>query len=466
MKKSIIYITVLFIAVINFSCKKQLNALPDEAKVDANAITDQQSANIAMNGVYYQLAAVEDYSDIMMAHYEEYHEIIGAFMAGILYSDFSYGLSDNFAQNTGFELTGLWGNSYRIINAANGIIQGVTALPDSKFVNGRKNELLGEAKFMRAYASYTLLSYFGQFYDPSSKYGILIRKDFVTPDNIQIPRSTVQESYDFILEDVDFAIANAPAANPVQNATKWAAKALKARILLNRGIGDDYTQVVALTQDVIQNGPYQLEENLKDVFATKGITSPEVILSILPVANQRIKNDDYYRYPEWNATEQFRTYLENDPRSPWLAVDTISLYGDPVYDVWKYTGSYYEYSYVFRLTEEYLFQAEAIVRSGGDLATAKTLLKTVMGHAGITDFSAVDNASTPDELLMQIFYEITKNLCFEDGQEWFALLRLPLETVKTLRPSILDKNQYIIPVPKAEFLHNNNFGDQNPGYGK
>ncbi len=465
--KTLATYTFLIISLALFSCNKQLNALPDEAKVDGNAITDQQSANIAMNGVYYQLAAVEDYSDIMMAHYEEYHEIVGAFLAGTLYSDFSSGLSDNVPDYSGWILTGLWTNSYRIINAANGVIKGVEALPDSKFVNGRKNELLGEAKFLRAYASYTLLSYFGQFFDPTSAYGILIRKDFVTPDNIEQARSTVQESYDFILEDVDFAIANAPASNPVQYATRWTAKALKARILLNRGSGDDYDQVIALTKDVIENGPYQLEANLKDIFSTKGPSSSEVMLAIFPTPNQRIKSDDYFGYPEWTATDQLKEYLQGDPRDSWVAQNGISpYYGDESYDVWKYTGNYYEYSYVFRLTEEYLFQAEAIVRANKDLNDAKALLKTVMSHAGVTDFTAVDNANTPDELLMQIFYETTKNLCFEDGQEWFSMLRLPLETVKMLRPSINDKIQFILPVPKTEFQLNPGFGNQNPGYSK
>jgi hypothetical protein len=54
-----------------------------------------------------------------------------------------------------------------------------------------------------------------------------------------------------------------------------------------------------------------------------------------------------------------------------------------------------ESQYMMRLTEIYLLRAEALARIGGEsnLIAAKGLLKTVMEHAGITDFTALDAAS-------------------------------------------------------------------------
>jgi hypothetical protein len=47
-----------------------------------------------------------------------------------------------------------------------------------------------------------------------------------------------------------------------------------------------------------------------------------------------------------------------------------------------------------------------------------------------------------------------------------ALLRLPFETVKLFKPTITNQTQYILPIPKDEFLYNPLFGDQNTGYSK
>jgi hypothetical protein len=59
-----------------------------------------------------------------------------------------------------------------------------------------------------------------------------------------------------------------------------------------------------------------------------------------------------------------------------------------------------------------------------------------------------------------------KSLVAEDGLEWMAMLRMPFETVKQIKPTITSQIQYILPVPLDEFKYNPSFGDQNPGYSK
>ena len=89
-----------------------------------------------------------------------------------------------------------------------------------------------------------------------------------------------------------------------------------------------------------------------------------------------------------------------------------------------------------------------------------------MGQAGVTDFTTISNISTHEALQLELFYEITRSLVGEDGQEWMALLRLPFSTVKTLKPSITNQAQYILPITTNEFLTNPAIGPQNPGYNK
>ena len=51
-------------------------------------------------------------------------------------------------------------------------------------------------------------------------------------DELMIPRSTLKQTYDFIISDLDAAIADLPGVALNGKATKWAAHALKSRAAL------------------------------------------------------------------------------------------------------------------------------------------------------------------------------------------------------------------------------------------
>ncbi|MDF2188497.1 RagB/SusD family nutrient uptake outer membrane protein [Paraflavitalea sp. CAU 1676] len=470
LRKLPILLTIAVALLVQTSCKKQLNALPSQAIVDGNVVVDQKSAEIALNGAYYRFAKATTVLSVLSTGWSFPHEIIPAMMAGSM----QYGFGAVYYQTHRFTptQTGDWGYAYAVLNAANGTIAGVEALPDGSFIGARKKEILAEARFLRAYAHFFLLSYFGEWHTPDSKFGVLLRKEPLTFKNGSAgARSTVKESYDFIMEDIDYAIANGPENRPVHYANKAAAQALKLRVLMSRGQTADYKELINVANALIGNNNYALEANLKDLFLTKGLTSKEVILGIAPYPNQRTRkmNYEFIQSSVFLATSYFKNLLANDPRATWMLrvppPGTMSFLKDSLY-IGKYTGPKYEDAYVFRLTEVYLQKAEAIVRSGGSLVDARNILKEVMGHAGVTNFTAVDNANTAPDLLYQLYLEYVRNLAAEDGIEWFALLRLPFETVKALRPTITSKEQYILPVPATEFQLNPGFGDQNPGYPK
>jgi starch-binding outer membrane protein, SusD/RagB family len=446
------------------ACNKELNALPDQAKVDANAIVDQKSAETALNGAYYRFANVgeNNTTGLPSTQWSKIHEQYPSEMAGhIVYYQGVFELADNALLSSSGENVRVWGSCYDLVNAANGVIKGIEQL-NTKIDPNRKKEMLAEARFLRAYGHYGLLSYFGEFYNSASTYGVMLRTGPVMVTNIAQKRNTVQETYDFILADVDDAIANAPAERPNYYATKWAAMALKMRILINRGAPGDYAAVITLADNIIQNSPYRLEANAKDIFKTKGLASTEIMLATKAYPDQISEKEAYFFRNNYNyhLTDSLVSYLKNDPRKNWIMKESG---GKKVFV--KYEGAQWEAKYAFRLTEVYLLKAEAIVRSGGSLAAAKTIVKEIMAHAGLTGFSAIDNASAPESLLVEIYKEITRSLVAEDGADWFALLRLPFEIVKQIKPSIKSKTQYIMPVPLAEHEKNPAFGEQNPGYG-
>jgi len=170
--------------------------------------------------------------------------------------------------------------------------------------------------------------------------------------------------------------------------------------------------------------------------------------------------------------------LQNDPRGPWMLQAVNSPFNGPTVAFTKYYNAQLTYtnssndgtattlsetSYVFRLTEAYMLEAEAITLSAGNLSTAKTLLETVEGHAGITNFSAINAAATPAALQLLIVKEDLINFCGENGDDWMALRRLPFATLQTIQPVLKDQSRLIFPIPNAEIIANNKM-IQNPGY--
>lgn len=467
MKQAIIYILSFLGIISQMSCDDQLNALPTQSKVVGNVIVDQKSAEVALNGVYYCFAQGGDDRDTPSILWGYNQEITPAYLSGYITRTYGGSLDENAEiQATDGSASRIWSYCYTLINAANGVITQMEPLPASMFVNDRKAEIIAEAKLMRAFGHYNLLRYFTQFYDTESEYGALLRDEFITTNNIAKKRSNVAATYTLILEDLEEAIKNAPLENKNIYGNQWIAKALKARALIMRGETTDYEEVISLTDDIIKHGPYELEEHVRDIFQTKGLTSKEVMLGIQPLPNQ-VKRHDTYLYreqAEYKATSLFKDLLKDDPREEWMI--GLLKTTDTIYAITKYVGDKIEECYAMRLTEMYLLKAEAIVRGGKDIDEAKELLKTIMGHAGITDFTKLDAITDRDELLFEIYKETVKNLMFEDGIEWSALIRFPIETILKVKPAIREKNYIILPIPADEFEKNPTIGDQNPGYSK
>lgn len=460
------------------ACKKELGALPKNAKVESNTILDQGTAQISLNGVYYNFANASS----TKVGWQQ-HQIIPASLAGYL----GYGFGPAAAeQNRNLDVgSPYWEESYRALNAANGLIKGVNLLADNNFAGNRKKEMLAEARFIRAYAHFKLLIYFGEWYKPASPLGVLLRDELSTLSNIDKARSSVKESYDFILADLDEAIVNAPAANPSHYVTKWAAMALKMRVLICRGGSGDYAEVIALANNIMANSPYVLEAKAEDIFHKNGLASKEVILGLKPQALQAAdpysKSKQYWPGASslYVAKAALKDLYSNDPRQAWMigtpnlsASSPNTFFFTKFYQQNTQPSVLSETDYAIRLTEVYLLKAEALVRSGGSLADARILVHQIQEKAGITavlnpaPYLAVEAANTPELLLVEIYKETSKSLVAEDGMEWMALLRLPFATVKQLKPAITVQEQYIFPVPAAEFKYNPSFGEQNTGYGK
>lgn len=477
--KNIKYILVVFAASFLWSCKKELNVYPTTKEVDGNVIVDTKSATTVLNGVYYRFAnAGADYNSVPSVKWTDINEIMPSELCNSLYNssgdDGFYSLKLN-SKSSGVDE--IWNYGYQIVNAANGFLKNVA--PVTTIPTATKNQMIAEAKFLRAFGNEELLLYYGQYYDPGSKYGIILRDEFVTADNINLPRSTVAQTYTAILADLDAAIPDLPKVNTTAYyANASAAKLLEARVLINRGASGDYAKVVSLTDDIIANGGFALEDSVKNVFLSNGFSSTEVIMGVQPYATETYKFQDNQYYGQYPVSDSFISLVgPTDGRNQWVFRNDNggTIYGQyygPINELAKYYSGntanpvetpLSETCYAFRLTEAYLLEAEAITLSGGDLSTAKTLLKAVEGRAGVKDFSDVDAATNATQLQALVVKEEIKNFFAENGADWFALRRLGISgsqpnitAIATIQPAVTSVNQLILPIPNSEISTNSN----------
>lgn len=482
MKKLHLYIIAACYLLALPACKKELNAPPPNAKVNGTAVVDLKSAQVTLNGVYYQFANAT--STLYDWQIQKDFPAMLTGMLGYGYGPYSDEINNNLDSRF-MQIKNPWGQWYETITAANGFISGINSLADGIIPPARKAEMLAEARFLRAYTNFKLLMFFSEWKDLNSKNGVLLRTELTGISAAAKARSAVAESYDAILDDLEYAATNGPVTNPNYYVNKYAAMALQARVLLTRGQAADITKALSRCNEVLTSGKYTLENNLKDIFHSKGLSSTEVILGVKPQPLQETKRENVSSVYAFNgpvtasylyvAKPAFRDLLNGDPRQSWMVGPPNPSTSSPnTYAFTKYLPyvgtnasaltQLSETSYAFRLSELYLMKAEAIARMpGGNLADAKTQIKTIMAKAGVTNFATVDNAATPLDVWKQAYYETLRNFTAEDGIDWFALVRFPFETIRELRPTITSVNQLWFGVPVSEFQSNLLFGNQNAG---
>jgi hypothetical protein len=124
--------------------------------------------------------------------------------------------------------TGYWNEGFKIIRQANMLIEGLPAYAGT--LAGAES-WIAEAKFVRAYVYFQLAKRYGgmpkitvpQEYDP----------DDLT--SLWVTRISHADTYDFILADLDEAIAGMNPASEAGRANKYVAAAFKSRVALTAG---------------------------------------------------------------------------------------------------------------------------------------------------------------------------------------------------------------------------------------
>jgi hypothetical protein len=121
----------------------------------------------------------------------------------------------------------VWVGHYAAINICNYAIDNITAMSADKISEKKRAQLIGEAKFLRAYFYFIMVRYFG---------GVpLVIQQTISLENLKVPRNSEEEVYAQIVSDLVDASANLPtkseyAAADAGRATKGAALSLLAKV--------------------------------------------------------------------------------------------------------------------------------------------------------------------------------------------------------------------------------------------
>ena len=194
--------------------------------------------------------------------------------------------------NSFWALNQVWMNFYDIIRITNAALQSLDGYAEYLAAGSEDyktyESYCGEVRTIRAWAYYCLVTNFGS--------------TVIYRDNLQTDfrRSTVEAVYNYMLEDLNYAIDKLPRMRPNQMehkgaVTAFTAQALAARIYLLKG---DYAQVETLTDDIIKNGGFRLYDDFYQLFKIPGKLCDESLFEC-QVTDYGNGSGDYLGVDQW-----------------------------------------------------------------------------------------------------------------------------------------------------------------------
>lgn len=444
MKKFKIYLIQVFIlGLVLAGCDKFIDLEPrDQLSMDI-ALSSLENLEGAILGVYHQ--ARYPYSDFDHSLYKIFYTDIvkpGTHIADQRIWNEMCTLANFDATNEGVE--DIWDAYYAGLSRANIIIEKIDEVEynrDNPEDIQRRNTVLGEAYYFRAYLHLTLIQYWDNivladhvFNDPNQKYEL----------------ASQSEVYDTIISDLTKAIALLPEASAVTSrgkASKGVARHVMSLAYMDLG---EWTNAAAMAEEVISDPAYDFAE-LDQVFNELNQDNSEIIFSwqfipgaadnaeegrnwcacqLIPLYDRcngvartfeqggrpwsrNVPNDYYFtlfqeddlRLEAWH--KRYWIYDTDDPNDPLPEGveigDTVTeenidnTAGLGMTSVYPTTTKYWEYDGLgralddapgfenmvcYRYSEAFLVAAEAYFQSGTNVARGQELLDQLRARAG------------------------------------------------------------------------------------
>jgi hypothetical protein len=451
---------ILFIILFSgiASCKKAVKAKVSDTELTGSLIFESDAtATAAMLGVYSNINSGASFGNGNITLY-----------CGLTSDEFtSYsvttGQQEFFNNNilpTNQEVQSTWSQLYFTLYQANAVIEGVQG--SEKISSDVKDQLTGEAKFMRAFCYYYLVQFFGAV-------PMTTTTDY--HENSIKQESSKDEIYQQAVADLKDAVSLLPDNSSVSNGertrpNKYAAEALLARIYLFLHAWELAEQAAT---DVIESGNFSLATSLDEVFLKN---SPEALWQLRPVEPGINTREGSLFIVSGNPSDvilnsDFVNDFENEDlrRSHWIGEDSsdIGHYYYPLKYKVKYSSDITEYYSVFRLAELFLIRAEARTQLGQLSGAGGSLedLNLIRSRAGLSPINSND-VSAVQAAIMQ---ERKSELFAEWGHRWFDLKRSGLANtvLSPIKGASWRVTDTLFPKPASEILINDHL-EQNEGY--
>ena len=370
----------------------------------------------------------------------------------------------------------VWSGHYAGIQRSN---QAISRISEFEMDETLQNRLIGEARFLRALFYFRLVQVYG---------GVPIISNITSQDDITadiLSRKTKEECYAFIESDLQFAIENLPAkseypASELGRATRGAAQTLLAKVSMYQS---KWPEVLALTDQVINSGEYDLTPNYEDIWKEISENNMESIFEIQARGTDPAAGVDKYSTIQGVRGESgwgwgFNTPTQDlaDAYSPDdLRQDaTFILAGDTLFDGRVISPNvpnprYNQKAYssilteseltgknvrLLRFAEVLLMNAEAKSIVGGDVATP---LNRVRLRAGLDPASDVSTMAVWEERRLEMAFE---------HDRYFDLVRQGrAEAVLNSKgiPFVAGKHE-VFPIPQEQIDLSGGALIQNPNY--
>lgn len=479
MKTKHIILFLVTIAVFFTACEDFLVKEPRLSQSNELTLSTFAGLNNATGGVYTQLCATGWYGAglVITADLKGGNGKRGSVQSGRYTDEYLW-------NNRPSSTSGLWSVAYSTIAKANNVLVVLDGgFTETGVTQAQLDELKGECLFMRGLAYFDLARMYCQPYSAgTSNMGVPV---VLVTENGYPARSTVGETYDRVIDDLEEAASLLPLTSTRGDdaafASKTAAVALLAKVSLymkNWQAAANYATTVIGTNGLRLFTAAEYTTYDKHGYWGSGGKGAEIIFQV-----DGSEGNSSHGY--WEAI----SYMMNPEGYGDCAasLDLVSLYeeGDVRADLFRqpaaYPGEYWSLKYpgrlgsireyntpVLRLSEMYLIRAEAILNGA-----------TVAGVTALADFNAIRThrglaaATTVD--LAEIYRERRRELCFE-GNELFDLARTQRSLVRNDFTGLTNKDVtftpggsatvnylWAMPIPQAEINANVNC-EQNLGY--
>lgn len=374
-----------------------------------------------------------------------------------------YGDFDTFTLvSTNSFISDAWNAHYRLINQCNTVIEKIAAINFSDA--NQKEQLIGEAKFLRALAYFNLVRVYG---------GVpLVTKVISGTEAYQINRSEIADIYTQIVSDLTDAGTKLPATytgTAIGRATKGAAASLLGKVYLTQ---KQYPQAAQALKSVIDAGTYNLLPAYASVFLDANAHNKESIFEIAYKANSQGEGSTFATNfsPKRGAlyiTGQGSGQGYNRPTQGVIAAyesgdlrkgvslsetwtDGKQVYADPYVKKQFMTTLSTAYDgdanwILLRYADVLLMYAEAL-NEQGQTDQALTYLNQTRTRAGLTGLTSLTQA----DARLALEQERRVELAFE-GHRWFDLVRTGRAlTVMKATGKTLSERDLLFPIPQQQ----------------